>query len=206
MVRVAVTGGVATGKSTVLAALAARGVPTLDLDAICRELVEPGRPELERIRAEFGRLIGIDVAPQGRLERALLREVISRDEAARAKLNAILHPPAWAEMERRLAELARAGHRLAAVEVPLLYETGEAARFEAVIVAACPPEVALARLMARSRLAREEAERLSAAQLPLAQKVARADYVVETGGSREEVSRQVEQILQKLGGHAGQRA
>jgi dephospho-CoA kinase len=182
---------VATGKSTVLAALAGLGVPTIDLDAICRELVAPGRPELERLKAEFG----AEFVPGGRLDRARLRELISRDEEARARLTAILHPPVLAEMERRLSGLAAAGHKLAAVEVALLYEGGYASRFDAVIVAACPPEVALERLVERSGLSEEEAQRLTSAQLPLEEKRAKADHVVDTSGSRESVARQVEQIL-----------
>ena len=196
MRRVAVTGGVATGKSTVLAALSKLGVPTIDLDEICRRLVEPGRPELARIQAEFGS----EFVRAGRLDRPRLRDLISREVGARAHLNAILHPPAVAEMERRLAELAAAGHPLAAVEVPLLFEAGYADLFDAVIVAACPPELALARLAERSSLGPAEAQRLMAAQLPLEQKMARADFVVDTAGSRKDVAAQVEQILQRLQG------
>lgn len=191
MLRLAVTGGVATGKSTVLAALAGQGVPTIDLDALCRELVAPGHPELARIKEAFG----AEFVPGGRLDRARLRELISRDEEARARLTAILHPPVLAEMERRLSGLEAAGHQLAAVEVALLYEGGYASRFDAVIVAACPPEVALERLVERSGLSEEEAQRLTSAQLPLEEKRAKADHVVDTSGSRESVARQVEQIL-----------
>ena len=194
MLKLAVTGGVATGKSTVLAALAAKGVATIDLDRLCRELVEPGRPELERIRQEFG----AEFVPGGRLDRARLRGLISRDEGARRRLSAILHPPVIQLMEERLAELAAQGQSVAAVEVALLFEGGLEGRFDAVIVAACPRESALARLVARSGMSREEAELLFSAQLPLEEKVARADYVVDTSGSPEEAHRQVEQILQKL--------
>jgi dephospho-CoA kinase len=194
MLRLAVTGGVATGKSTVLVALAERGVPVIDLDRLCRDLVEPGRPELEGIRAEFGE----EFAPGGRLDRARLRGLITAEPKARRRLEAILHPPALAEMERRLSALAQAGHRLAAVEVALLYEAGLAQRFDAVIVAACPRQTALVRLRERSGLSAEEAEGLIDAQQPVEDKAARADYVVDTSVSVEEVGRQVERILRRL--------
>lgn len=195
MLRIAVTGGVATGKSTVLAALAGQGVPTIDLDALCRELVAPGRPELARIKEAFGPELLLE---GGRLDRARLRELITRDRAARKLLNAILHPPVLAEMERRLSGLEAAGHQIAAVEVALLYEGDYASYFDAVIVAACPPEVALERLVERSGLSEEEARRLTSAQLPLEEKRAKADHVVDTSGSRESVARQVEQILHQV--------
>ncbi len=195
MLRLAVTGGVATGKSTVLAAIGAQGIPTLDLDALCRELVEPGRPELEAIEREFG----AEYVAGGRLDRARLRRLIGRDAGARRKLEAILHPAVMALMEERLNELAAAGHPAAAVEVPLLYEVGYAQRFDAVIVAACPPELALERAVARGGLSREEARELAAAQLPLAQKVAAADYVIDTSGGAEAVAAAVERLLHKLG-------
>jgi dephospho-CoA kinase len=194
VLRLAVTGGVASGKSTVLAALADQGVATIDLDRLCRELVEPGRPALERIRREFGE----EFLAGGALDRARMRRLISRDEGARRRLNAILHPAVVEAMEERLAELAAAGQAVAAVEVALLFEAGYGGRFDAVIVAACPREVSLGRLMARSGLSREEAELLLAAQLSIEDKIARADFVVDTTGAPEDARRQVEQILQKL--------
>lgn len=194
MLRLAVTGGVASGKSTVLAALAERGVATIDLDRLCRELVEPGRPALERIRLEFGE----EFIFGGALDRARMRALISRDEGARRRLNSILHPPVVAAMEERLAELAAAGQAVAAVEVALLFEAGYGDRFDAVIVAACSREVSLGRLMARSGLSREEAELLLGAQLPIEEKIARADFLVDTSGEPADVRGQVEQILQKL--------
>ncbi|MFH0811097.1 MAG: dephospho-CoA kinase [Pseudomonadota bacterium] len=193
MLRLAVTGGVATGKSSVLAALAARGVPVIDLDQLCRQVLQPGGSILERIRISFGE----EFAPGAAfLDRARMRQLITTDADARKRLEAIVHPPVMDLMEARLREVEAAGHDLAAVEVPLLYEAGYRPLFDVVVVAACPRETALGRLMARGGLSRREAEALVATQLPMEEKVARANYVIDTTASSSAVALSVERILQ----------
>lgn len=195
MLKVALTGGIATGKSYVLARFAALGIPTVDADRLARQLVEPGSPAWGAIRARFGP--GVFDA-DGQLNRRALAAIVFADPAARRDLEAILHPLVYQAIETWFAARAQEGHRLAIADIPLLYETGRAAAFDAVIVVACPPEEQLARLMARDGLSEAEARQRLAAQWPIGEKVERADFVIRTDGSFEETDRQVREVYDTL--------
>lgn len=191
MRRVALTGGIATGKSYVTARLRAAGVPVVDADVLAREAVAPGTPGLAAIVARFGPAV---VTPDGTLDRAALGERVFADASARRDLEAIVHPAVRAAIDDFFAKLPPATP-LAVADIPLLYETGRAGEFDAVVVVACRPATQVARVMARDGLSRAQAEARVAAQWPIADKVARADHVIETDGSFAETDRQVEALL-----------
>jgi dephospho-CoA kinase len=192
--RVALTGGIATGKSDVLARFAALGVPTVDADVLARDAVRPGTPGLAAVVARFG--AGV-LAADGTLDRARLGTIVFADARARRDLEAIVHPAVRAEMDRWFSRLPP-HHAVAVADVPLLYETGRDAEFDAVIVAICPTDLQLARLVARNGLSPDEAQRRIAEQWPTADKAARATHVIWTDGTFERTDAQVRAVLDAL--------
>jgi len=194
-VRIALTGGIGTGKSTVRAAFAARGVPTIDADTLARNALAPGTPGLAAVVARFGRGV-LDAA--GTLDRSVLAGVVFADTAARLDLEAIVHPPVREATERWFASLANRAYPFAIADIPLLYETGRDRDFSVVIVAACKPETQLARVMARGGATAADVQRRIAAQLPLDEKIRRADYVIRTDGTLEHIDAEVEALHERL--------
>lgn len=191
--RIALTGGLATGKSYCLAAFARLGAPVIDADTLARAAVEPGTPGLTAVVRRFG--AGV-LGPDGRLDRDALGRVVFHDAAARRDLEAIVHPEVYAAIARWFDGLAGAPAGVA--EIPLLYETGHAGDFDRVVVAACSREEQVRRAMARDGLSAADIERRLAAQLPIDVKRARADDVIDTGGSLAETERQVRAVWEKL--------
>ena len=175
--RVALTGGIATGKSAVARALREAGVATVDADVLAREAVAPGSPGLAAVVARFG--TGI-VRSDGTLDRAALAGVVFSDAAARRDLEHIIHPRVRQRVEAFFAALAPGTPGVA--EIPLAYETGWASTFDLVVVVACRPETQRARLMARDGSPAADADRRMAAQWPIADKARLADAVVVTDG------------------------
>lgn len=184
---IGLTGGVATGKSTVAGLLRARGVPVLDADEAARAVVEPGQPALQQIVEAFGE--GILLA-DGRLDRAALRRRIVADTGARQTLNRITHPAIAAHLAHALRELAAEGHAIAVVEAALMVETGSYRQYDALLVVTCDPETQLARLLARDDTSVEDARRLVAAQMPLAEKEAVADVLIRNDADTEALARE----------------
>ncbi len=183
--RVALTGGIATGKSVVGRALADAGVATIDADVVAREVVAAGSEGLDAVVARFG--AGLR-RTDGSLDRAALAQLVFADPGARADLERLLHPRIRAVIDAFFAGLPRG---LAAVaEIPLAYETGWAVTFDAVVVVACPADTQRERLMARDGLTRADADRRLAAQWPIADKVRLADAVVMTDGDMASTRRQ----------------
>jgi len=194
MVMIALTGGIATGKTHVAHRLRAAGVPLVDADVIARQLVEPGQPLLQRIVARFGISI---LTNTGALDRPRLASLVFGDPAARHDLEAILHPA----IRRSITEFFRAlpaSTPFAVADIPLLFETGREREFDKVIVVACEAETQIARVMARDGLSRGDAERRLAAQLPIADKVRRADYVIRTDGDHVATNDDVDRLLGRL--------
>lgn len=194
MTRIGLTGGIATGKSYVASRLRAAGVPVIDADVLAREAVAPGTPGLAAIVKRFGKEV---LTPEGFLNRVRLGHVVFRDAAARSDLEAIVHPAVRARIDEFFTHLPR-DVRFAVADVPLLYETGRVKEFDKVIVAACPRPMQVERVMARDGLSRENADRRLAAQLPIEEKVRRADFVIRTEGTFDETNAQVDQLLAKL--------
>jgi dephospho-CoA kinase len=191
---VALTGGIATGKSVVRAHFDRLGVPTIDADTLAREAVAPGTAGLAAVVSRFG--TGI-LDRSGGLDRRALAQVVFADPDARAELEAIVHPIVRAATERWFSNLAPVT-AFAVADIPLLYEVKRQGEFDAVVVAACEPARQLDRLRARDGLTEAEARLRLAAQLPIDEKTRRADYVVRTDGSLEDTARQSEIVVGSL--------
>jgi dephospho-CoA kinase len=200
---IGLTGGIASGKSTFAARLRARGVPVLDADVLARQAVAPGSPGLAEVVAAFGPDV---LGPDGALDRPRMAARVFSDRAARARLESIVHPRVRASTAAEVARLAGAGTPLAFYDVPLLYEAGRDRDVEAVVVVWAPREAQLARLAARDGLARPAAEARLAAQLPLDEKAARADFVVVNDGGPADLEPKAAALLADLAAGAGRRA
>ena len=194
MIRVALTGGIGTGKSYVSARLAEAGVPLVDADVLAREAVALGSPGLAAIRARFGPGV---LASDGTLNRTALARVVFSDEAARLDLEAIIHPVVRAAIDDFFAQLPP-DTPLAVADIPLLYETGRAEDFDTVVVVACPARMQRERMMQRDGASWDEASRRIAAQMPIDEKMRRADHVIRTDGTFADTDRQVERVLTRL--------
>lgn len=195
MTRVALTGGIATGKSHVRARFAALGVPTIDSDTLAREAVAVGSPGLEAVVQRFGREV---LAPSGALDRHKLASIVFADAAARRDLEAIIHPAVRRATDEWFAALDASQHPFAIADIPLLYEVGRDRDFDVVIVVAAEPDVQVGRVMARDGATEAEARQRIAAQLPIADKVTRADYVIRTDGTIPETDAQVDDVFKAL--------
>jgi dephospho-CoA kinase len=192
LLRVGLTGGIGSGKSTVADELARRGAVIIDADQLAREVVEPGTPGLAQIVARFGNRVLID----GRLDRAALAKIVFADPQVRQELESIIHPA----VRRRAAELeAAAPSRSIVVHViPLLVETGQAANFDVVVVVDVESETQLGRLLARAELSAEEARSRIAAQANRAQRLAAANVVLNNNGSLLELQAQLDDLWSDL--------
>lgn len=195
MLRVALTGGVATGKSYVVDRLRRRGVPCLDADELAHGVTAAGTEAAAAIAKRFGP----DVTdPSGAVDRRKLGAIVFADPSARRDLEAIVHPAVYRAIEAGLRALERVGgYPFAVVDIPLLYESGHASEFDRVIVTACEPAHQLARLKERGLSGVESVRRLEA-QMPTEEKVARADYIIRTDGTFEETDAQIDQIFGSL--------
>ena len=188
------TGGIASGKSTVAGMFAARGVPVLDADQLLREVQEPGRPAHAEIAAAWPEALAAD----GTIDRKRLGGIVFADPAARARLEAITPPRIRALSDERLAALAAAGHPLAIYEASLLVEGGRHEELDGLIVVRTAPATQLDRVLARGGLSRAQAEARIAAQLPLADKLRVATHVIDNDGDRAATEAQVESLLAAL--------
>ena len=183
--RVGLTGGIASGKSAVADMFAGLGVPVIDTDLIAREVVSPGSPALQEIAAAFGTQV---LLPDGSLDRAQLRKIVFSEPARRKQLEAITHPRIGVAME---AQCRQAGGPYQLVVVPLLIESGLDQRVDRVLVVDCPEELQLKRLMMRDGESAAHAKQVLAAQLSRAERLARADDIVDNSGSLTETRRRV---------------
>lgn len=199
---VGLTGGIGTGKSAFAAALRELGVPVVDADRLAREAVRSGGQALGRIAAEFGPEA---LGPDGELDRKRMADLVFSDAAARARLEAIVHPEVRRLLAEETARLAEAGHDLAVYEVPLLYERGLEAMVDCVVVVWAPAEAQRARLAARDGLAPAAAEARLAAQMPVDEKARRADVVVANDGDLQALRAKAAPLLRDLRRGLGRR-
>ncbi len=194
---VGLTGGIATGKTTFAAALRDLGAPVVDADQLARAAVAKGSPGLAAVVAEFG--AGV-LSPDGELDRRRMAARVFADPAARARLEAIVHPAVRALFREELARLAAAGHAVAVYDVPLLFEAGLDREVDLAVVVWAPREAQIARLAERDGLGRVEAEARLAAQLPIDDKAARADAVVVNDGDPAALRSKARRLLADVTG------
>lgn len=195
VLRVALTGGIATGKSHVRREFETLGVPAIDADTLAREAVEPGTYGLEAVVRRFGPGV---LEPSGALDRSRLGEIVFADADARKDLEAIIHPLVRAATEHFFQRIDASEHPFAIAEIPLLYEVGRDRDFDVVIVVAVDAATQVKRMMERDGLSEAEARQRLAAQLPISEKVVRAPHVIDTGGSYESTAQQVREVFDHL--------
>jgi dephospho-CoA kinase len=194
VLRVALTGGIATGKSYCTGAFARLGVPVIDADVLAREAVAPGTRGLQAIATRFGEGV---FAPDGALDRAALGRIVFGNSRARSDLESIVHPEVYRRIREWFANQPM-GTRLAIADIPLLFETGQQHEFDAVIVCACQPAEQIRRIVERNRLSEADARARIAAQLPIGEKVSRADHVIWTDGGFTDTDAQVRAVFDRL--------
>lgn len=196
MLKVGLTGGIASGKSTVCKVFGQLGAKVLDADEVAREVVLPGRPAWKKLRKNFGSEY---FHSDGSLDRRKLRRLVFADPEQRNRLNTIVHPELIREINRRFEEFeASVQDAVVLVDVPLLLEVGMVHRFDKVIVVYAHESVQIERLMQRDGITKEEASEALRAQMPLSKKVEAADFVIDNSGILEETRGQVKKVWQEL--------
>lgn len=203
MLSVALTGNIASGKSSVARLFERWGAHLIDADAIVRELQQPGTPVFQRIAERFGPDV---IASDGTLDRAALRSLVFRDDRAREDLNAIVHPAVRARRDRLVAAAGAAGVRVVVQDIPLLFETLDPGAFDLVVLVDAPVDVRRARLMADRHLSRDEADRMIAAQLPAARKRAGSHLVIENDADLTLLERRARAVWEQISRLAAERA
>jgi len=196
MYLVGLTGGVATGKSTVSNMFRELGVPVIDADAMARRIVEPGRKAWRAIKEEFGPCVFHD---NGELNRAALRTIIFEDEGQRQKLNRITHPEIYKEMWWEAVKCAASGYQYIIMDLPLLFEAGIMVPYmHKILVVTCEEDLQLQRLMEQRHLSERDAKLMIGAQMNLDQKAAMAQFVIENSGNLYDTKDQVSRIHSNL--------
>lgn len=196
MLRVGLTGSIATGKTFVAGVLEGLGSPVLDADVLARKVVEPGTEGLRALVEKFGPEI---LQADGTLDRARLGALVFGDEERRAVLNATLHPLIFKEQDAWLRQRESEDPRgVAVVDAALMIESGGYRRFDKLVVTHCRPELQLERLMRRNDLSREEAERRIRSQMPQDEKLRYADFAIDTSGSFDETRAQTQKVYESL--------
>lgn len=191
---IGLTGGIATGKSTVAIMLRERGLPVVDADQVARDVVAVGTPALQALRERFGPEV---VQADGSLDRRWLRRRITASAEDRKSVEAITHPAIGAAVIQTLTDLRDAGHALAFVEAALMVETGSYQRYDALWVVTCAPETQLGRLMSRDDQDEASSRAMIAMQLPMADKVAVADVVLVNDGDVQQLRVQVDAAVSR---------
>ncbi len=195
MMRVALTGGIASGKTTISDTFSALGVPVVDADVLSRQAVQANSPGLRQITKRFGTSI---LQTDGTLDRAKLRNIIFEDKKARSDLEAIVHPEIRRLTNKQIETFEQAKHLYCLVVVPLLVETGQQARYDHVIVVDVATEVQLQRLQARDGSTADEAKKILASQASRDERLAIADSVITNNADIENIERQVQSLHSKL--------
>ncbi len=195
MLNLGLTGGIASGKSSVAAMLREQGFTVLDADALAHQLIEPGQPAYREAVAEFGH----EIAPDGkRIDRSKLAAIVFADPAKLARLNAIVHPRVLTAILQKFAEWQRAGDRdIVFVEAALLVEAGFEKQLDGLVITWCTPEQQLQRLLARG-YSRTDAQRRIASQLPPAEKLQHGTYKIDCSQSLEHTRDQVADLIETL--------
>ena len=193
---VGVTGGIASGKSTVARMLEELGAPVIDFDALSRSVVEPGKAAWKDIVAYFGEQVLLE---DKTLDRKKISEIVFRDPEKRKKLEGFTHPRIYEDFRRLVKEYTQKDPEvIIQVVVPLLIEANLQYLFHKLLLVYIPQEKQIERLMDRDKISREMAQNILTAQLPIDEKKGYADFIVDNSGSLEETKRQVGEVWQKL--------
>lgn len=195
MILIGLTGNIASGKSTVAKFFEARGATIIDADALSRRAVEPGTPALRSIVARWG--TGV-LSPDGSLDRAALRHVVFDRPDELEALNAIVHPEVGRLRDEEIADATARGDRVVVCDIPLLFERRLADSFTRIVLVDAPRPIRLERLMRDRGLSQEEAVQMIAAQMPAELKRARADFVIENAGTREQLADRVREVWDSI--------
>lgn len=196
MLTVGLTGGIASGKSTVAALLVREGAFLIDTDVLSRQVVEPGTPGWNEVVEHFGRDI---LKGEGTIDRTRLGEIVFSDTEKRAKLEALIHPRITVTKNARVAEIFREhADAIVVIDMPLLFEAKREHTVDKVLLVYVSVQTQRARLMRRDGFASEDAVKRIAAQMPIEEKIARSHYVINNEGSEEETARQVRDVFQQL--------
>lgn len=193
--KIGLTGGIASGKSLASTYLKEKGVPVIDADVISRQVVEPGELAFNKIIQAFGREVLTD---EGTLDRKSLGSIIFADAEKRKILNNIVHPAVRMEMKRQSDELVRAGHSLIVLDIPLLVEGELFYLVDEVWVVYVDKQTQLLRLIKRDQSNEKDAMQRITSQLPLEDKIKKADLVIDNGGSKENTYNQLDQALKRV--------
>ena len=192
MLRVALTGGIATGKSYVLSRLRERDIPCIDADDVVHDAMASGTPVAQEIAAQFGPAF---LNSDGSVNRTLLGEKVFGDSGSRLRLEAIIHPVVYQTIHRWYDALE---HPFGVASIPLLYETHREGDFDFVAATVCSPEQQLERVVRRDRVSDHNARQRLAAQMPAEEKAQRSNFAIRTGGTTLDTDRQVEELLAAL--------
>lgn len=187
------TGGIATGKSTVSNMIKEIGIPVIDADLAARAVVDVGEEAYQNIINHFGKEI---LTEDGTINRERLGSIVFHDEKQREVLNSIVHPAVRKRMLRERDELVEEGHRAIVMDIPLLFESDLAHMVDKVIVVFTDEDIQLQRLMERNRLSEKEAKARISSQIPITEKISLADAVINNNGSINETKRQLMHILE----------
>ncbi len=195
MLKIGLTGNIASGKSTVAEVWRSLGANVVDADELARRAVDPGTPAFSAIAAEWGDEV---VEPDGGLDRAALRRIVFADPAARERLEQIVHPAVAGLREELYRQAEARGEAAIVADIPLLFEVGLVDEFDVIVLVDAPEEVRLVRLVGDRGMDPEEARRMITAQMPSELKRARADYVIENTGSVAEAERRAGEVWGEL--------
>jgi dephospho-CoA kinase len=195
MLNVALTGNIAAGKSAVADLFRRWGATVLDADAIVREVQEPGGPVLRHIAERFGEPV---LRPDGSLDRPALRRIVMADPEAREALERIVHPAVHARRAELASQARTRGDRIVVSDIPLLFETGQAAAFDVVVLVDAAEPVRLRRLMDHRGLTETEARAMIRAQRPSGEKRGRSDFLIENDGDRASLERAAADVWRAL--------
>jgi len=201
MLKVGLTGGLASGKTFVAGQLAELGCHVIQADRLGHEVLRRGGEAYDGVIREFGRGI---LAPDGEIDRKALGKLVFADPARLEVLNSLVHPPVFRRQQEFFDQVERQDPRaIAVVEAAIMIESGSYKRYDRLIVAVCPPQMQLRRFMERDGASEEEAKRRLERQLPLEEKCKFADYLIDTSGTKEETTRQVLEVYKQLRAEAG---
>ena len=195
MLRIGITGGIASGKTTVVRHISGKGIPVVDADIVSREVLELYPRIMEYLKAKYGDLVFKD----GQLDRKELGRIIFSSEKDRKAYTDVIMPFIRLEIEKRLDELESKGYEAAILDAPLLFEEGFEKDMDCSILIYAEPSVQLQRLMKRNEITEEEARRMITSQMPVKKKLELADYVVDNSGDLEQTKEEIDIVFMKMG-------